>query len=76
VVVSLPELQAGVWRHWKGKDYLVLGLGHDADHDGRTVVVYVPLYDVPGPRLAVRTVAGFLEEVEPGVPRFRYRGPA
>jgi hypothetical protein len=39
------------------------------------VVVYVPLYDVPGPRLAVRTVAGFLEEVEPGVPRFRYLGP-
>lgn len=74
--MSLPELQAGVWRHWKGKDYLVLGLGHDADHDGRTVVVYVPLYDVPGPRLAVRTVEGFLEEVSPGVRRFSYRGPA
>ena len=28
---GLPELQAGVWRHWKGADYLVLGLGHDAD---------------------------------------------
>ena len=73
--MTLPELQAGVWRHWKGRDYLVLGLGHDADHDGRTVVVYVPLYDVPGPRLAVRTVEGFLEEVSPGVPRFRYVGP-
>jgi hypothetical protein len=76
VVVNLPELQAGVWRHWKGRDYLVLGLGHDADVEGRTVVVYVPLYDVPGPRLAVRTVEGFLEEVSPGVPRFTYRGPA
>jgi hypothetical protein len=76
VVVSLPELQAGVWRHWKGRDYLVLGLGHDADVEGRTVVVYVPLYDVPGPRLAVRTVEGFLEEVAPGLPRFTYRGPA
>jgi hypothetical protein len=75
-VVSLPELQAGVWRHWKGRDYLVLGLAHDADHDGRTVVVYVPLYDVPGPRLAVRAVEGFLEEVAPGVPRFSYQGPA
>ncbi len=74
--MSLPELQAGVWRHWKGRDYLVLGLGHDADHEGRTVVVYVPLYDVPGPRLAVRTVEGFLEEVAPGVPRFQYLGPA
>jgi hypothetical protein len=74
--VSLPELHAGVWRHWKGQDYLVLGLAHDADDETRTVVVYVPLYDVPGPRLAVRTVEGFLEEVSPGVPRFRYRGPA
>ncbi len=72
----LPELPAGVYRHWKGRDYLVLGLGHEADAEGRTVVVYVPLYDVPGPRLAVRTVEGFLEEVTPGVPRFRYVGPA
>ena len=74
--MSLPELQTGVWRHWKGREYLVLGLAHDADTDGRTVVVYVPLYDVPGPRLAVRTVECFLEDVEPGVPRFRYLGPA
>lgn len=73
---GLPELQAGVWQHWKGQRYLVLGLGHDADAPDRTVVVYVPLYDVPGPRLAVRTVGGFLEEVSPGVPRFRYLGPA
>ncbi|MEX2291527.1 MAG: DUF1653 domain-containing protein [Mycobacteriales bacterium] len=73
--MSLPELQAGVWRHWKGNDYLVLGLGHDAADPSRAVVVYVPLYDVPGPRLAVRTAERFLEEVSPGVPRFRYRGP-
>jgi hypothetical protein len=76
VVAPLPELRAGVWEHWKGQRYLVLGLGHDADVDGRTVVVYVPLYDVAGPRLAVRTVEGFLEDVTPGVPRFRYLGPA
>ena len=74
--MSLPDLPAGVWRHWKGNDYLVLGLGHDADVEGRTVVVYVPLYDVPGPRLAVRTLEGFLEEASPGVPRFTYVGPA
>jgi hypothetical protein len=74
--VSLPDLQAGVWRHWKGRDYLVLGLGHDADQEGRTVVVYVPLYEVSGPRLAVRTVEEFLGEAAPGAPRFRYVGPA
>jgi hypothetical protein len=74
-VGGLPDLPAGVWRHWKGGDYLVLGLAHDADVDDRTAVVYVPLHDVSGPRLAVRTVEGFLEDVEPGVPRFRYLGP-
>lgn len=73
---GLPDLRAGVWRHWKGRDYLVLGLGHDADHAGRTVVVYVPLYDVPGPRLAVRTLEEFVGEASPGVARFTYRGPA
>jgi len=73
--VSRPEVPAGVWRHWKGADYLVLGLGHDADSAERTVVVYVPLYGVSGPQLAVRSMEGFLEEVSPGVPRFAYRGP-
>ena len=73
--MSLPEVPAGVWRHWKGEDYLVLGLGHDADIEGRMVVVYVPLYEVAGPRLAIRTVEGFLGEASPGVPRFVYRGP-
>ncbi len=66
------QVPAGVWRHWKGKDYLVLGLGHDADSEGRTVVVYVPLYELAGPQLAVRSVERFLEEVSPGVPRFRF----
>ncbi len=65
---------AGVWRHWKGADYLVLGLGHDADVPDRVVVVYVPLYAVPGPQLAVRTVESFLAEVAPGVRRFTFTG--
>lgn len=73
-MVSAPDVPAGVWRHWKGRDYLVLSLGHDADEVVRTVVVYVPLSEVAGPQLAVRSLAGFLEEVAPGVPRFRYRG--
>jgi len=73
--VSPPDVRAGVWRHWKGADYLVLGLGHDADVSGRTVVVYVPLYSASGPQLAVRSVEGFLDEVSPGVSRFTYRGP-
>lgn len=64
------EVPAGVYRHYKAdRHYLVLGLGHDANEVGRTVVVYVPLYvdpAQPGPRLAVRSLADFLGWVDPG----------
>lgn len=64
------DVPAGVYRHYKAdRYYLVLGRGHDANHDDRTVVVYVPLYvsdAEPGPRLAVRTVEDFLAWVDPG----------
>ena len=67
--MTAPDVPAGVYRHYKAERYyLVLGLGHDANDDARTVVVYVPLYvDVaePGPRLAVRTVEDFLAWVDP-----------
>ena len=68
---ALPSAQvpAGVYRHYKAERYyLVLGLGHDANDDSRTVVVYVPLYvsgAEPGPRLAVRTVEDFVAWVDP-----------
>lgn len=61
---------AGVYRHYKAdRCYLVLGLGHDANAAGRTVVVYVPLYldaGQSGPRLAVRTLEDFSAWVDPG----------
>jgi hypothetical protein len=63
------DVRAGVYRHYKAdRHYLVLGLGHDANDDDRTVVVYVPLYvasDQPGPRLAVRTLEDFTAWVDP-----------
>lgn len=71
----------GTYQHWKGPHYLVLGLGHDANDEGRTAVVYIPLYPVEGPPFAVRTLADFTAWVDPatgagctegeGVPRFR-----
>lgn len=73
-------LETGTYRHWKGPQYLVLGLGHDANHEARTTVVYLPLYPVDGPPFAVRTLEDFLGWVDPttgasvpdgqGVPRF------
>ena len=64
----LPELPAGVYRHYKQRYYLVLGYGHDANFDDRWVVVYVglELNDArSGPRLAVRSVSDFLAWVTP-----------
>ncbi len=59
------DVTAGTYRHWKGREYLVLGLGHDANDTARTVVVYVPLYPVDGPPFAVRTVEDFTAWVDP-----------
>jgi hypothetical protein len=64
-----PEnVPGGMYRHYKGGHYLVFGLGFDANIDGRTTVIYVPLYlrdDQPGPRLTVRTVEDFCAEIDP-----------
>jgi len=74
-------VEPGTYEHWKGPRYLVLGLGHDADDEARTTVVYLPLYPVDGPPFAVRTLEDFAGWVDPatgaktvvgdGVPRFR-----
>jgi hypothetical protein len=73
-------IEPGTYQHWKGPQYLVLGLGHDANDQHRTCVVYLPLYPVHGPPFAVRTVEDFTAWVDPetgattapglGVPRF------
>lgn len=55
----------GTYRHWKGPQYLVLGLGHDANDAARTTVVYLPLYPVDGPPFAVRTLEDFASWVDP-----------
>ena len=63
---TLPMLPAGVWRHYKSREYLVLGYGHDNNHAEREVVVYVPLYVDPthiGPRLAIRSVSDFFAKI-------------
>lgn len=82
--MALPDLPAGVYRHYKGHRYLVLGYGHDADYEDRQVVIYVGLEldDArPGPRLAVRTAESFFGPVQlspggPVVARFSYEGPS
>lgn len=85
----LPDLTAGIYRHYKGHHYLVLGYAHDANQEDRRVVVYVGL-QLDGARrperISVRSVDDFFARVDPwsgelapadsaGVQRFRYVGP-
>ena len=65
----------GRYRHYKGKDYEVLGVARHSETDER-VVVYRPLYNDSG--LWVRPLAMFTETVAVDgnpTPRFAYVGP-
>jgi hypothetical protein len=56
----MNEIKMGIYRHYRGPLYQVLGLAHDANALGdRTVVIYIGLQlDKAhlGPRLAVRNL--------------------
>ena len=66
----------GVYEHYKGKRYFVLGLGRDHSSE-EVVVIYCRLYRRQGLPLSVRRAREFLEDVEwcgRKVPRFAYVG--
>jgi hypothetical protein len=57
----LPEMKLGLYRHYKGGEYDVIGLArHSETHE--PLVVYRPLYNQSG--LWVRPYAMFFEQVE------------
>ena len=56
------QVQPGVYRHYKGKNYFVLGLSKDSE-SGAICVVYRPLYDSDWSQLWHRPVAMFCEMV-------------
>jgi len=69
-------LQAGVYEHYKGRRYEVLGCARHTETD-EEFVVYRALYGTCG--LWVRPKAMFTETVVvdgQAVPRFRFVGPA
>ena len=64
-------LPAGVYRHYKGGLYQILGIGQHTETN-EIVVVYVALTgaNLPGPRIRVRPLEGpegFMTPVEGGV---------
>jgi len=72
------EFSPGVWRHFKGNDYLALGLARE-DETGDPVVVYVRLYAREGLPMSTRKLSVWNETVEHNgqlVRRFTYVGQA
>jgi hypothetical protein len=68
------KIPLGLYRHYKGKDYSVLGFARHSETK-ELMVLYVPLYGDGG--YWVRPLSMFMEEVEidgKQVPRFRYLG--
>lgn len=68
-------LKLGKYRHYKGKDYEVIGVAKHSE-TMEDLVVYRPLYETPYP-LWVRPLAMFSENIEIDgvvVPRFQYVG--
>jgi len=85
-VLAMDDIKAGIYQHFKGGRYEVLGSARHSE-TGEKLVVYRPLYrnrkreagsdDESG--LWVRPLAMFTEEVERDGevrPRFRYVEPA
>jgi hypothetical protein len=72
-------LRCGVYEHYKGKKYLLLGVARHTE-TGELVAVYVPLYELPengGVQMSVRPLEMFTEQVEVDSevrPRFRFIG--
>ncbi|MHB1117916.1 MAG: DUF1653 domain-containing protein [Minisyncoccota bacterium] len=72
----METIQPGIYEHYKGHQYRVLGVAQHSETLEK-MVVYQALYDEKG--LWVRPLSMFLEEVEVGgkkMPRFQFTEPS
>lgn len=73
-------IQPGIYRHYKGKEYQVIGWGKKED-TLEDMVIYKPLYhtdEFPADMMRIRSLKVFAETVEYEgeiVPRFEYIKP-
>lgn len=68
------DLKPGVYQHYKGKKYRVIGVAKHSE-TLEDLVVYEALYDNEKSKLWIRPIEIFLEEIgvdDKRVPRFRY----
>jgi hypothetical protein len=75
VKYNVEVIKLGVYKHYKGNYYLVLGLGRHSETE-EVFVIYVPLYYnlQPGPRITLRPLSNFLTKTKEGNSRFEYVG--
>ena len=69
-------LKLGKYKHYKGKEYEVIGIARHSE-TLEELVVYKALYQTEGENLWVRPLKMFLEEVEiegKKMPRFEFLG--
>ena len=66
----MDEIKPGIWRHYKGNDYMVLGVAIHIETE-EEFVIYRSLYG--SYRLNIRPKQMFLELV--GMPEYNYKGP-
>jgi hypothetical protein len=74
-VMNNPEVRPGVYRHFKGRRYEVVGVAREVD-SCEYFVVYRPLYG--DKQLVVRSWTDFMALVRQNdqeIPRFRYVEP-
>lgn len=67
------SIEPGVYEHYKGKKYFVLGLSKNTE-TAEICVVYRPLYETDWPQLVHRNAEMFFESVEidgQTLPRFK-----
>lgn len=58
------NIEIGVYKHYKGNEYYVMGLAQDGElMEDRHFVVYMALYPKSGPRMFIRAKETFFELV-------------
>jgi hypothetical protein len=78
---SYEQVPSGIWKHFKGGEYLVLGVREDRAQSGKMCdfVYYIPLYSDSKEFLYRRLLHGIEEGEEDGwllpVDKETYKGP-
>jgi len=70
----MPEIKKGIYKHYKGKEYEVMGIAK-YESTLEDLVLYKPLYEQTFCDYWVRPISNFLEEVEwegKKMPRFEF----